>query len=300
MEPAVKDAAWTLARLLTWTTDYLKRSGVEDARLSAEVLLAYAAHCRRIDVYARFDQCLPAEQLDRFRDLVKRAAAHEPIAYLVALKEFYSLEFRVTGDVLIPRPETEALVEASLDRLPARTGAPIHVLDVATGSGCIVISLLKENSSIQAVATDVSEAALAVARSNAERHGVQDRVTFVHADGLAIAEDVKPSGGFHALVCNPPYISAEGMATVPTSVARYEPRIALTDGADGLTFYRMLARKAQGWLADGGFIAMEIADGAVSAVQQVFDETGGWKPIQAVRDRVTGLERVVMYSPDKR
>lgn len=123
-----------------------------------------------------------------------------------------------------------------------------------------MISLLKENSSIQAVATDVSEAALAVARSNAERHGVQDRVTFVHADGLAIAEDVKPSGGFHALVCNPPYISAEGMATVPTSVARYEPRIALTDGADGLTFYRMLARKAQGWLADGGFIAMEIAD----------------------------------------
>lgn len=299
MEPTAKDAAWTLARLLTWTTDYLKRSGVEDARLSAEVLLAHAARCRRIDVYARFDQCLPAEQLVRFRDLVKRAAAHEPIAYLVAVKEFYSLEFRVTADVLIPRPETETLVEASLDRLRARSGAAIHVLDVATGSGCVVISILKENPTIHAVATDVSEAALVVAQSNAERHGVQDRVKFVHADGLALAEELKPVGGFDALVCNPPYISAQGMSTVPASVARYEPQIALTDGADGLSFYRMLARDARDWLAGDGFVAMEIADGAAAAVQQVFDETGGWKPIQTVRDRVTGLERVVMYSPHR-
>ncbi|MGD2110014.1 MAG: HemK/PrmC family methyltransferase, partial [Phycisphaerae bacterium] len=183
-EPDRKPDRWTIGRLLKWTADYLDERGVDEPRLSAEVLLAHATRRRRIDLYARYDESLEQEPLTRFREWVRRAAEHEPIGYLVEEKEFFSLPFRVTPDVLIPRPETEVLVESAIDHCAESKLKEPRVLDVGTGSGCIAVAVLTQIPGARAVATDISSAALGVARENAERHDVSDRLTLVEADCL--------------------------------------------------------------------------------------------------------------------
>lgn len=197
--PTTNDDPWTIARLLTWTTEFLTRQGVDDPRLAAEVLLASAAGWRRIDLYARFEKTLDAEPLTKFRAWVKRAADHEPIAYLVGQREFFSLPFFVGPDVLIPRPESETLVESVVDYAKKSGWSAPRILDLGTGSGCLIVALLANLPGAMGVATDVSETALAVARSNAERNKVADRLTCVLADRLALPESVIPPGGFQAI-----------------------------------------------------------------------------------------------------
>ena len=167
---------WTLGRLVQWTTDHLAEHSVSDARLSTEVLLAKAADCRRIDLYARFDKTFNGTGLDRFRDWVRRAAEGEPIAYVVGEKEFFSLPFAVTSAVLIPRPETEVLVQCVIDHCGAAKLKAPRLLDLGTGSGCIAVTLLTLLPDAAVVATDLSPEALAVAESNALRHGVSERI----------------------------------------------------------------------------------------------------------------------------
>ena len=212
------ESEWTVGRLLAWTCDYLTRHGVPDARLAAEVLLAHAAECRRIDLYARFEQIPAAEKIDRFRELVRRAAAHEPVAYLVGEKEFFSRPFRVTPDVLIPRPETETLVEATLDQWRKAGADQPRFLDVGAGSGCIAVTLLAEVAAATAVASDVAAAALEVARLNAERHRVADRLTLVTADRLDLPAAAVPPDGFDAVVSNPPYIGSADIERLDAAV----------------------------------------------------------------------------------
>ncbi|MGB2985139.1 MAG: peptide chain release factor N(5)-glutamine methyltransferase [Phycisphaerae bacterium] len=287
---------WTIGRLLKWTSDYLARHQVEDARLASEVLLAHAAGCRRINLYTRFDEVLDEARLSRFREWVRRAARREPIAYLVEEKEFFSLPFRVTRDVLIPRPETELLVECVIDHCTKAGLTHPHLLDLGTGSGCIAVTLLVQLKGASAVATDVSSAALEVAGSNAERHGVLDRLTLVEADRLAVPRDVVPDGGFDVVVSNPPYVAADAMDGLDMTVRDYEPSIALSDGQDGLTFYRSMATDAPGLLAPKGVVVVEVGDGQAAAAVEIIETAGGLAHRRTRRDRVVGAQRVLMFS----
>lgn len=306
------DAPWTIGRLLTWTCDYFKRNHVEDARLSAEVLLAHVAGCRRIDVYTRFEQVPAPDVLGRFRELVRRAADQEPIAYLVGEKEFYSLPFRVTRDVLIPRPETETLVEAVVDHCRRWKLAAPRLFDFGTGSGCILLSLLKQLPGAIGVGSDVSEPALAIAAENARRLELADRVTFVHVDGPAIGRQHRPADGFDVLVSNPPYVSSAAWPTLKRNIREYEPRKAVTDDADGLTFYALIAREAPHLLAAGGAVFVEIGDDMADAVRGAFESAEGtpkpeangsartgppWRFVGARKDRCTGRDRVMIFTP---
>lgn len=289
---------WTIGRLLSWTGEFLARHGVDDPRLAGEVLLAHAAGCRRIDLYARFDRELPPEQLGRFREWVKRAAAHEPVAYLVGKKEFFSLSFQVTREVLIPRAETEELVECVIDlgRSIAMMTPTLRMVDVGTGSGCIAIAVLSQLRDAACVATDISPAALEVARNNAERLGVLDRMALVQADRLAIPTEAVPEGGFDVIACNPPYIAAEQMGGLDAAVRDFEPHVALTDYGDGLSFYRSLAEGAAAILSQRGVIVVEVADGQAGAVVATMTGGGAFAHRQTRRDRVVGKERVLVFA----
>ncbi len=288
------ETVWTVARLLAWTTEHLTRRGVGEARLASEVLLAHAAGCRRIDLYARFNDTIPPEKTAVFRELIRRAAEHEPIAYLVGEREFFSLPLAVGRGVLIPRPETETLVECVLDHLRAAGRAGARLLDLGTGSGCIAVALLKQLPEALATATDVSAAALATTEANARRHGVADRLTPLEASGLTLPAGTAPEGGFDVVVSNPPYIAESAMAGLAPTVRDHEPREALTDGADGLSFYRLLAEGAEAVLAEGGVVAVEIGADQAPAVRAIFESTG-WTLVSSRRDRVTGRERVMMW-----
>lgn len=294
-QPVERVEPWTVQRLLNWTKGHFAAKGVTEPRLAAEVLLAQALKCRRIDLYARFDRVPEPPQLDEFRGLVKQAANHVPISYLVGRKEFYSLEFVVTPAVLIPRPETELLVQQAIETVRAGGDREVTLLDLCTGSGCIAVALLRNLPKARAVASDISGEALAVAAENATRHGVTDRLTFQQADGLALADDCVPAGGFDLIACNPPYIAADEMAGLDANVRDHEPRLALTDGGDGLSFYRRLAEGAGRLLHPDGVLLVEIADGRAAEVRELF-AGGTWRASGAWRDTVAGHERVLRFA----
>lgn len=294
-DPA-SNAPWTIARLLNWTSEHLKRHGVDDPRLATEVLLAHAAGWRRIDLYARFEKTLEPEPLAKFRAWVKRAADHEPVAYLVGQREFFSLPFTVSPDVLIPRPESETLVECMLDRCKRSGWESPVILDLATGSGCLVIAALANLSGARGVGSDVSEKALAVARVNAERNGVADRLELVAADRLSLPKAVIPAEGFHAIVCNPPYIPQDTIATLDRAVKDFEPVIALTDGGDGLSFYQTLAAESASLLKPDGVLIVEVADGRAGTVAEIVTAGGRYVLERCRKDAVVGKERALVFS----
>lgn len=288
---------WTVARLLAWTRGHLEEKEVAEPRLSAELLLAHALDCRRIELYTHGEQIPSPDQLTTFRDLVRRSATHEPIAYLTGSKEFFSLAFEVTPDVLIPRPETETLVERVLAHCTERDRPDATLLDLGTGSGCVAVAILVNCPGVQMVASDISEAALAVARRNAETHGVLDRMRFVAAPGLDLPPEVVPAGGFDVIVSNPPYVGEAEMATLPANVRDHEPRVALTEGADGLSVYRILAEAGPAALKPGGAVFVEIGCGMARAVCEVFaaggqlEHVGTWRGGSDPHDRVLGFCR---------
>lgn len=287
---------WSIGRLISWTADYLAGCKVDDARLSCEVLLAHSAGCRRIDLYARFDQPLSDDQREAFRGLVKRAARHEPIAYLVGEKEFFSMRFEVTPDVLIPRGETETLVECVLDHLTQMDVTTPRLLDIGTGSGCVAIAILKHSTAASGVATDISEKAIQVAVGNAKRYDLCDRLRFAKADCLDIPAEYLPGDGFDVIVSNPPYIPVSEMDTLDETVRENEPRIALTDENDGLSFYRAISTGAADLLAPGGIVAVEIADDSQDAVRKAVEASGELSLTRTIKDRVVGKPRVLVFS----
>ncbi len=291
---------WTIGRLLTWTGEFLTRQGVDDPRLSSEVLLAHAAQCRRIDLYAKFDRVLDADSLTRFRESVKRAGNHEPIAYLVGEKEFFSLRFCVTPDALIPRAETEELVECVIDLCRQSGWDSPRLWDLGTGSGCIAIAVLSQLPTATCLATDSSHAALEIARRNAERHQTADRMSLHHATQLALPVELIPEGGFHLLVSNPPYIPAAQIATLDRAVRDFEPRAALTDEADGLLFYRTIANEGPRYLSPDGYVAVEIADGCAEAVKEIMTAKNAFTHYRTHKDRTVGKERVLVFRKQSR
>ncbi len=242
---------WTPLKVLEWTTGRFADAGNPSPRLDAQVLLAHVLDCDRVSLYTNFDKPLKEEELRQYRELIRRRLAGEPTAYLIGEKEFWSLAFTVDERVLIPRPDTELLVEVALELARARGASP-RIAEIATGSGAVAIALAKELPDATVVATDLSAGALAVATANVERHGVGDRVELREGDLLA------PLAGerFDVLVANLPYVPTGDLPTLSAEV-RCEPRGALDGGPDGLDLLRRLCAGAAAHLAPGGAIALE-------------------------------------------
>jgi len=291
---------WTVGKLLAWTRQHLESRGIEDARLCAELLLAEALDCERIILYARFNEQPTDNQRAAFREMVKAAADHKPIAYLIGRKEFYSLSFLVTPDVLIPRPETELLVEQVEAWCAARPSQGVFdVLDVGTGSGCISVTLAKRNPAVRVVGTDISAAALVVARQNAERHGVADCVRFLEADMLQLPDAARPGGGpdgkFDVIVSNPPYVAESDRAGLPPNVRDHEPGVALFCGADGLDAYRHLADDVGRCLKPGGMLLVEVADDQAGDVETILTGEAGVL-LEGRHQDLAGIERALAFT----
>lgn len=283
----MSDDAWTVGRLLTWTTDWLGAREAESPRLDAEVLLAHVRGCPRIALYTAFDEPVADAERARFRELVKRRGEGEPVAYLVGTREFFSLPFQVTPAVLVPRPETEGLVVRVLDLCKA-AAAP-RIADVGTGSGVIAVTLAKHLPAATFVATDTSAAALAVARANAQRHGVADRIEFVECDLLA---DPRAAGPWDVIVSNPPYVRDDEFAALPRDVRDHEPRGALVAGPTGVEVVARLAAAAAGRLVAGGWLVVEIGPTVAAAAEAALAAVPGLTPGPTLKD-LAGHARIV-------
>ncbi len=283
----MSDDVWTVGRLLTWTTDWLGARGSDAPRLDAEVLLAHVRGCPRIALYTAFDTPVADAERARFRELVKRRGEGEPVAYLVGSREFFSLAFGVTKDVLIPRPETEGLVVRSLDLV--KSAAAPRIADVGTGSGAIAVTLAKQLPRATLVATDIAPAALAVAQANAERHGVAERITFVECDLLA---DPQAAGPWDVIVSNPPYVREDEYPALPRDVRDHEPKTALVAGPTGVEIVTRLAAEAAERLAPGGWLLVEIGPSTAAAAESALAAQPGLVPGPTLKD-LAGLPRIV-------
>ena len=279
---------WTVLDLIQWTTSYFGGKGIDSPRLDAELLLAKVLGMDRMGLYINFDRPLAPAELDRYRELVKTRARRVPVKYLLGECEFMSLTFEVGPGVLIPRPETEHLVERAFDLLRAGTDRDQVVLDIGTGSGCIAISLAKEMAEVRVLASDISREALAIAKRNAIRHGIADRVTFV-ASSLLDAH--RPGLRAGLVVSNPPYIAESDWQTLAPEITGNEPRGALLSGPDGLAHIRRLFATAPAHLRPGAHFLCEIGDGQAEAVRQIAEQTGAYKDVEFVRD-LGGIDRV--------
>jgi release factor glutamine methyltransferase len=282
----MNDAPWTVGRLLSWTTEWLAGKGSDSPRLDAEVLLAHVRGCQRILLYASFDEEVAEEPRGRFRELVRRRAAGEPVAYLVGSREFFSLPFAVSPAVLVPRPETEGLVVRSLDL--CRPAAEPRIVDVGTGSGAIVVTLAKHLPRATFVATDTSAAALEVARGNAARHGVAERIEFRECDLLS---GPGCEGPWDLIVSNPPYVREDEYAGLPRDVRDFEPRGALVAGPRGVEVIERLVSTAAERLAPGGWLLIEAGPAVAADVEAILAAAPGLTRGQTLKD-LAGLPRL--------
>jgi release factor glutamine methyltransferase len=279
---------WGLLELLSETTRYLAGKGFRQARLDAELLLADVLDLKRLDLYLQFERQLTAAEVDAYRDHVRRRLRREPVQQITGKAAFRELTLAVTADVLVPRPETEILVQAVLDLLPA--GALGPVLDVGCGSGAVSLSLAKERPGLRVVATDLSAAALQVARRNAHDLDLEAHLTFVQGDLL---EPWRPGGAaFAAVVSNPPYVLTAAIACLEPEVREWEPHLALDGGADGLAVVRRLAAAAGSLLVPGGALCLEIGDGQAPAVTELLNAAGSFTDITPRRD-LAGVWRII-------
>ncbi len=283
------EPAWTLGRLLTWTADFLKEKGADSPRLDAEVLLAHARGCQRIELYTAFEEEAPEALRESFRDLVRRRAAGMPVAYLVGSREFFSLSFDVTTDVLIPRPETELMVVRALDLAKELEDGRLKIADVGTGSGILAICCAKYLPTSSITALDISPAALEVAKSNAVKHEVNTQIEFIASD-LFAARPAKPE--FDLILSNPPYVASEEMATLDREVRSYEPRLALDGGVHGTEIIERFIPQAVERLRPGGWLLMEVGPGNSQRVEQLLAAAPGMTLRKTISD-LAGLPRVV-------
>lgn len=273
--------------ILHSATARLTAAGIESARLDAEVLLAHVLNCRRLYLYVDADKNLNPAQVTRFESLITQRAEKIPTAYLTGQREFMGLNFAVTPDVLIPRPDTEILVQYAVEKLSALKGN-VTFADIGTGSGAICVSILKYVKNANAVTVDISKDAIDCAKFNAKKFGVDDRLKFY------VGNLFEPLRGqkFHAIISNPPYIPTRELATLQDEVKR-EPNIALDGGDDGLNFYRRIVDAAPNFLCTGGFLAVEIGINQAHDVKNLL--TKHFSDIKILKD-LAGIERVVAVS----
>jgi release factor glutamine methyltransferase len=281
---------WTIGRLLKWTTDFLKQRGAESPRLDAEVLLASAKGCERIALYTSFEDEADEPLRTRFRELVKRRADGTPVAYLVGKREFYSLPFEVTPDVLIPRPETEHLVIEILDRAKELgPGKALEIADVGTGSGIVAICAARQLPQARLTAIDISPAALEVAKRNAARHKVSERIEFLVSD---LFEALPVDRKFHIIASNPPYVSETELAALAPDVRDHEPRGALVAGPKGTEVIERLIPQSAARLTPGGWLMIELSPMIEPAVRELIVQHGGFEGPATIKD-LAGLPRLV-------
>ncbi len=283
---------WTIRRVLTWATADLRERGSPSPRLDAELLLAEVLKVTRVSLITEGEKPLAKHELAAYKSLHVRRRASEPVAYLVGRREFYGRSFAVDARVLVPRPETEALVEVALART-AHLDLAARVLDLCTGSGCVAITLAKERPTTRVVASDVSDAALAVARRNAYRLGAH-ALAFVRSDlfaSFAERDDADEPRRFDLITANPPYIASGELPSLQADVRDFEPHLALDGGADGLDLVRAIARRAPAFLAPGGVLALEVGDDQPEATARILEEAG-FGEVEVARD-FARRERVV-------
>lgn len=284
---------WTIKRVLDWTSGYLERKGDEHPRLSAEWLLAAVTGLSRVELYVNFDRPLEAAELSRMHEAIERRAAGEPLQYETGEMPFRHIVLKCERGVLIPRPETEILVEAALEGVDAAGEKDVRVLEVGTGTGCVALSIASERPGTHVVATDLSERAVLLARRNREALGLDEVVDVVECD-LASGVDPELMGTFSVLVSNPPYIPTRVLAEeVPAEVRDFEPELALDGGADGLDVFRRLLALAPVALAPGGMLAVELFEGALDAAAELARAQGGWASVE-VREDLTRRPRVLV------
>lgn len=276
-------ADWTIQKLLNWVNEYLTEKGVDSPRLSAELLLSHVLGLKRIELYTSFDKLVTKQQLDKLHDLVKRAGWHEPIVYLTGKTEFYSLELDITPDCMIPRPETELLVERAIEFLRGRKGKQF-VCDLCTGSGCIAVAIAKNAPSARIIATDISASALAIAEKNVEKYNLKDKITLLCGD---LFEPIIPQLDVEKLdliVCNPPYTTAAEFESLDRNIKAYEPRIALYAGEDGLDVHRRIIEKVDTFLKPDGALILEFGYRQGQAIRELLERAGCFAEITIEKD----------------
>ncbi|MBW1916504.1 MAG: peptide chain release factor N(5)-glutamine methyltransferase [Deltaproteobacteria bacterium] len=284
-------AAWTIMELLCWTTSYFHHKGISEPRASAEVLLAHCLGRGRLALYLQHDQPLSTAELANFKELIRRRLAGEPTQYITGHQEFWSLDFLVNPAVLIPRPETEILIDTVLKQVqqPDFPLAQGPLLDLGTGSGVLAIVLARELPVARFVALDLSAAALAVAQENARRHQVVERIGFIRGD---LFQPLAPRPTFSVIISNPPYVPTREWQHLPREIRHYEPRAALDGGPDGLAVIRRLVSEAHQYLIPGGLLALEVGQGQASAVLDLLLQQGAYAPAETRYD-YQKIQRVV-------
>ncbi|MBF0162894.1 MAG: peptide chain release factor N(5)-glutamine methyltransferase [Magnetococcales bacterium] len=277
-QPAIP-ATWTIRTLLAWSTPWLGQRGIDSPRLDGELLLAKALGLRRIDLFLDPHRPLTPTELGAFKALIVRRAAREPVAHILGMREFWGIEFESSGAALIPRPETELLVETVLAHFPDRS-TPLAILEPCVGSGALLCALLKEYPQAEGVGSDLSAEALALARCNVERCGHAARVTLVEGDlDASVAEERE----FDVVVVNPPYIASGELEGLQPEVRDWEPRLALDGGADGLVLLKRLPALFRRRMRSGGVAVTEIGYDQGEAVVALF-RRDGFEGVELLRD----------------
>jgi release factor glutamine methyltransferase len=289
-QPPSRFSSATVGETLRAGVQKLENEGVPSAPLAAELLLMHVLGRDRTWLYAHSEEPIDSAHAELFAALTSKRAAGTPTQYLTGKQEFWGLEFEVTPDVLIPRPETEHVIEVALARTgQSRRGDQLKIADLGTGSGCLAVALAKELPQAKLFATDISPAALAVAARNAARHGVADRITFVECNLL---EGVQHQSPFDMIVSNPPYVGRNDAKSLPIDVREHEPEIALFAGEDGMSIYPALISQAARHLGDGGILVLELGYGLFEQVSELLEARRGWTRVSAAQD-LAGIVRVV-------
>ena len=282
---------WTIIKLVQWATTYFNNHDIDSPRATAEILLAHVLNTRRIDLYLRYDQPLIPAELERFKALIKRRLNREPVAYILERKEFWSMDLHVTREVLIPRPETECLVEKALELLALDSNLESKlILELGTGCGAVILALASENPRHSYWATDISINAIRVARQNARQNDLDGKVHFIIGDWFAPLRS-KP-GLFDLIVSNPPYIKSEDLTRLQPEIHAYEPLLALDGAADGLHCLRHIIQSAFFFLKPGGVIILEIGHDQKEPLKQMIAECGQYEEVDFYQD-YSGYDRIL-------
>lgn len=286
-------SSWTVLSVLSWTAQHFEKHGLESPRLDAEVLLAFVLGLPRVQLYVQFDRPLNAQERASYRSLVSRRLLGEPVAYLLGEREFYGMKFLVSPDVLIPRPETELLVDLLLEELSKKQQdphSPLTLLDLGTGSGCIPITLASKTPTLRALGADISDGALKVASQNALKQGVEGRVRFEKIDFFSEEVPFSLLEKFDFIVSNPPYIPTRKMEDLAREL-HFEPRSALDGGPDGLSCYPAVLKLARRFLKPEGFVFLEIGEDQTGPIREI-SESLGYQFFQVFSD-LAGWPRVL-------
>jgi release factor glutamine methyltransferase len=284
---------WIIKDLLPVSTDYLKTKNIESPRLCAEILLSHQLSISRLKLYLEYDQPVGENDLGKYRAMIKRLADGEPIQYITGVQEFWSMDFIVNREVLIPRPETEILVEQVIKAYKENSYAErpvVNILDMCTGSGAIAVAVASEIKNAVIVASDISEEALNIARQNITRHGMQNRITLLEGD---LFEPFKGlNNHFDIIVSNPPYITKEDYRLLPVKIRDFEPKIALESGVDGLSHIRAILEKVPHFLSPGGWLMLEMDPSQTDVVNKIIHKNGYFISASVIKD-YSGRDRIV-------